>query len=257
MKKEDLTNLVESLLPKLLSYSQAMVKDVDLSEQLLADAISVYFIRENEELANFSLDESKMRHVIKKEIFSGLVFEIHRLSAQRFKNRRNVLNDKSDDFSIFNLLMPIEKSILYLKYVQNLSNGEIQNIFDLESHHCIEILSNTSQKFLRTYDNSFLDSFTIDPAASMVGALVNGNLKIEDKEAVELMLAEDDNLYKFYLSKLDQRDFLLQQIPAFTPEDRSLLYVMEELKSSVEESFPNDKLGLIKKVASFLDTPFL
>lgn len=149
MKKAQLQNLVNSLIPKFYSFAFALVPDELQAEQMVIDSYAVFVVREKKFITDFKFSgEKKEVSTLKKYIMSHMICELYQMGLKRSSQLRILGKKDHGQYDSFYHLKINQRAILFLKESFKYSIEGIQEILGLQKYQVIEALYNGRQSIL-------------------------------------------------------------------------------------------------------------
>lgn len=153
MKKGQLQNLINSLIPKFYSFAFALVPDELQAEQMVIDAYAVFLVREKKFIADFKYSgDSKEKAIFKRYIMSHMVSELYKIGLKRSSQLRVLKKSEYGQYDSFYQLKTNQRAVLFLKESFKYSIEGIQEILGLEKYQVIETLYNGRQSILEIHE---------------------------------------------------------------------------------------------------------
>ena len=149
MKKNEISNILDSITPKLFGLAYAIVGEDLSAEQLIVDAYTVFVVREKNYLAGLSYDKTIKRERVgmKKYLSREMYQSIFSLAVKRFSSQNSETTDALE-FEQFYELEIKKRAVIYLKEIEGLSVKDLQEVFLLQRHEVIECIYHTQDHLL-------------------------------------------------------------------------------------------------------------
>lgn len=142
MRSTQLEVILDSLLPKLYSFSYALVGDEEIAQQVIVDGYTVFIMNEKNFVAKIEAESEGIDRVQLKKYF---YFEIIKAIYGHIKSREKSLIisslDKFEHVDFYQMKL-LHRAVLYLKEIENIEIGELQGLFSLQRHQVLELIHN-------------------------------------------------------------------------------------------------------------------
>lgn len=265
MNKENISAIMNSLIPKLTAFAYVLSGDEKRSIELVTDSYTTFLLQNNKQIQEMGIENSKVtpqqRVAFKKFFLHQLLHEMFELSSKRKEYAFSSTEQQELEYKAFFELSRFNRSVLFLKEILEMDVQSIQEVYILQRHHIIEALYNAKSSLLRDmkslsiYSSEFneLDKSKLN----LINASVGGTLRNKDSVGV-LELVNSEPLYKeYYQMKLAEKDFLNQLIvnKKFTINTFSSL--REELSLIHANIIPADNQSLLSKAINYLNSPLV
>lgn len=156
MKKEEIIPLIDTIIPRVYSFAFALLGDELQSEQIVADAFTVFIMRDKEFLLKeeFQVEDKKQRKMILKYLSKEMTRGVYELSIKRIPHLVGSYRKNQLEFESFYQLSINKRAVMYLKEVGLYSIKELQEIFSLKRHQIIETYHNARHELLNNNSSS-------------------------------------------------------------------------------------------------------
>jgi hypothetical protein len=262
MRKEEVSNIIDSLIPKFFGYAYTLCADDSDAKQLVADAYTIFVIQESENLVGMSVDltDHKSRISIKKVLMTQMFQAMFELAAKRNELIKERFQEQVE-FEQFFSMSAIKRSTMFLKEVYELSVENIQEIYIQQRHQVIENLHNSRSGLLSDVDglsslkrpNSILDRSKM----ALIGALVNGTIRVRDQQIALTLINSDESYNNYYQMKMSENEFLKQLIPDHKISKNIYSDLRFQVRSINDDVYPKEKFNFIKKAMNYLNEPLI
>jgi DNA-directed RNA polymerase specialized sigma24 family protein len=151
MKRNELDNLLNSIIPKLYSFAYAMIQDDEQAEQLIVDAYSVFLVKEKNFIIDFKYNDNKKEKLsFKNYLLINLIGEIYGLGVKRNSEQKHLKRLDHGEFDSFYKLDVTQRSVLFLKENLKFSIELIQETLQIKKHQVLEQLYNSRHRIIET-----------------------------------------------------------------------------------------------------------
>ncbi|MDP7320325.1 MAG: hypothetical protein QF441_06925 [Bacteriovoracaceae bacterium] len=264
MEKNDICQLMHTLLPKLYSFAYALGPDEVFAEQLIIDAYTLMIMKDEDIFLSEDYDLKNVydRKILKKYLFKEMLSEMYELAMKREKpNWEHV----SFEYQSFYQLKPSQRALIFLKEKCELLIEDLQEVFTLQRFQVLENYHN-AKSFLLSHDQQEKsledENMTLQNSAEtsrdfLVRAYVNKTIKLKDIPLVEKMIGEDNQLQALYTALIEEQNFLQDLVlekKCIAENIKNIHHIMEEVTVDI---LPETKKSLVKRISEFLDKPIL
>ena len=154
MKKNEMQQIVNSLIPKLYSFAYALVPDELQAEQMIIDAYAVFLVREKNFITDFKYSrDKKEKSALKKYVMANMISDLFDLGAKRYAQLKYLGKKDFGQFDAFYRLSTAQRGILFLKEKLNYPVEGIQEILSMERYQVVEALYNAQHGLVSTEQN--------------------------------------------------------------------------------------------------------
>jgi DNA-directed RNA polymerase specialized sigma24 family protein len=262
MRKEEVSNIIESLIPKLYGYAYALCASDSDAEQLITDAYTIFVIQESNNLEKMDIDntDQKSRLSLKKFFMIQMFQAMFELSAKRNElvKRRS---QEEVEYEQFFKVSSVKRSTVFLKEVLELSVENIQEVYLMQRHQVIENLYNARTELLSGVDrlegDSQINSILNRREKSLISSYVGGTLKSRDITNVMSVINSSESNTDYYNMKLSESEFLKQLIPERNISRNHHSDVSTQIKSINEDVYPKEKFSFVRKAMNYLNEPLI
>jgi len=146
MEIKEVEHFTHLLMPRLFKYAYALVPDGKKSRELIADAYSVFLVRELDFIKGTALPEQrKAQATLKRFFLMGILQEIYTLALKKSFDIRKVLMDTSAEYKSFYELTTTQRSVVILKEKLRFTPEQISEVMGLKKYQVIECLYNSRE----------------------------------------------------------------------------------------------------------------
>jgi DNA-directed RNA polymerase specialized sigma24 family protein len=146
MKIKEVEHFTDLLMPRLYKYAFGLVPDGKVARELIADAYSVFTVREMDFINGTELPEQrKAQALIKRFFLMGILEEIYQLSLKKSFNIRRVIHQASLEYQSFYELSTTDRSVLILKERLNFTPEAIGQVMKIKKFQVVESLYNSRE----------------------------------------------------------------------------------------------------------------
>jgi hypothetical protein len=141
-QKNELYQVLETMMPKLYSFAHALVPDHQSCEKLIIDAFHVFSIKEADVLEglNYRWQDKKIFLQFKKDFFKMMLKHIYRIGRKSFYQRYPT-EEMLNGLPQFYAGLDVEaRSILYLRHHLSLKYDDIAQVIEVEKFKVIQRL---------------------------------------------------------------------------------------------------------------------
>lgn len=264
MRNEDLLSLSDKILPNLIKFASIIAPDQLLSEQVVVDAITVFYLENKDYLIEEDFDpkDREQRKSMTKYVKEQLIQEVYLLMEKKSFIKQGSSEFASPEYEEFCKLNVKEKTVMYLREIENLSLGKIQGLLGIKFYDLIQIFYNAKDKLLRGPSseqelNKLSEKGAYTRNFHLVSSYVYGTCPEEQRDRVERLLAQDKAMKDYFLLKQNERDFLRQLIPDTSPSKATMLELRREVISVINQMIPSKEKGFVNKVKRALNKPII
>lgn len=141
---EQFTNL---LMPRFFKFAYGLVPDGKIARELIADAYSVFIVKELEFVKGTKLPKQrKAQSMIKRFFLMGILSEIYNLSQKKSFNIRGVIHQSRVEYKAFYSLSLHQRAVLILKERLNFTPEAIGQVMGIKKYQVIESLYNSREQ---------------------------------------------------------------------------------------------------------------
>ena len=153
MQIDEIEHFTNLLMPRLHKYAYGLVPDGKIARELIADAYSVFVVREMDFIKGTQLPEQrKAQAMIKRFFFMGILEEIYQLSLKKSFNIRRVIHQGNPELKSFYELPVSQRSALILKERLTLTPEAIAQVMKIKKYQVVEALYNAREVLSSTED---------------------------------------------------------------------------------------------------------
>ena len=263
MKKDEIQISINKVLPNLYRFAVAITPNKLLAEQSVLDAVTVYLVENKEflEREDSDLDTTEGRVSFYRYLTDQLLVEVYENILRKSQLESQTQSASNPEFEEYFKLSIKERSILYLKEIQNMPLDKIQVFFSIKYHELIQLFYNAKSKLLRDIGGDHeLENFMQQVSSSRNSHLVN-SLVYEtygydhQKDHIEKLIMADEDLRHYFASKQNERDFLKQLIPDISLKKLDLPRLRRAVFAVISDVYPEGSFGLFRKVKKVLNKP--
>jgi hypothetical protein len=146
MQIKDVEHFTNLLMPRLYKYAYGLVPDGKTARELIADAYSVFTVREIDFILGTELPvQRKAQAMIKRFFLMGILEEMYQLSLKKTFNIRRVIHQADLEHQVFYNLSTTERSVLILKERLNFTPEAIAQVMKIKKYQVVEALYNSRE----------------------------------------------------------------------------------------------------------------
>ncbi len=159
MGREELSFIIDHIIPKVYDFAYVIAGDELAAEQLVVDAYTVFIIENKDFLSkeDLDLDNKSHRKSFQKYLYRELVREVYDLTLKRAHLLSANNQELGSEFENFYNLSMFKRGLLYLKEIVGFTVSDLQEVFVLDRYQVIEAFYNAKHEVLDSTTSSSLE----------------------------------------------------------------------------------------------------